>query len=1016
MLPKPLLAALLILPWVSMAQLAAQPTPQARARSNASSFLHHVRPQAVLSSSAVHCAALPWGATGADSAAYYVFDIAGDGGFVIASGDDRAVPVLGYVEQGHFCQDSLPANMAAWLQGYAEELAWAEANGYQAGDVAGDDREDVSYMVPTLWGQGSPFNADCTFANTTCYTGCVATAMAQVMYYWGVVQGYEHGSTALASYKTSTRGYTVSALEALDAFDWGNMLTSYTSSSSEAAQAAVAQLMRYCGQSVEMDYTSTGSGASDSPVAAALRNYFAYDEGTHLVARSSLTSTGWDSLIYAEMAAGRPVYMSGVDGDEMTGHAFVCDGYQASTGLYHFNWGWKGNYDGYFALEALQPGGTGTGGTSSSLGDYSVWRYAVVGIRQPTGEAHATQPYDLLTVAGLYLTGDSLLSRSDRHEDAGEATLLGIIVNNTGETVTLDYDYGLFTGDGTLLDTFDAGGTATVMNGYGAYYSASLSLGALLPYDTYTIALVGRLRGESDWQLMDGASKHYVQAVVGDTTVLLRPAFRVEASVVSQPSGTAYENLLCLHNTGTEELSTTFVAVVDGNVSQYMESYAAAGAYDTIALNYTGLIEEGGTFVVRDVYAAVLPFVADTTYADVEWDMRWDGYIDDSNRLYDDTYSARLIVSNKGNHTYRHDATVTLFPYGGSVAQGTSATLAVDLSPHSSGSYAFAFDDMEAGVTYDLQLTYYEGSGQTTVLLSNYGCALTATRGTVIRSPAGLTYYPDEDGVTVPDDAYYVDLRYSGAVGSLTPGDGGSTLYVLPEGRLHITALTDRNTVFGSEATSLAVDVGDGFLTPVSFTATTATATFTPVREGWQPLALPFAVSDLPDGLIVEGLSAVEGDTLFFTPATDMDAYQPYLVYVSADRVDTQMAFTATDADVAAETLARTRVGDVDLVVALDADTVHLAYALSDDAGTLTFSGEDVAVGSLEAYAIRYTNPSEEKPLFVVHTTDTTTGIQRTRPVRAADEGATYSLQGMRVEGLLRPGIYLRDGKKYLIR
>ena len=1027
MSPKFLFFSVLAVAFALSGEGVAQPLSQDQAHANAVAFLRRVRPGATLSTAPVHRAVLP-GTLSPDSALFHVFALAGDGGgFVIASGDSCAVPVLGYVSEGPFCADSLPANLSAWLQGYAAELAWARAGGaasvssYSSSSTS-SERVDVDYLVPTLWGQGSPYNADCVFSRTTCYTGCVATAMAQVLYYWGVLQGYTHGSTSLPSYTTSSMRYSVAALPALDAFDWSNLEATYTSATSTASQSAVAQLMRYCAQSVGMDFSSSGSGASSTDIVPALRDCFSYDSAVHYVSRSSFTAAAWDSVMYAEVSAGRPVLMSGIDGDELVGHAFVCDGYQASTGLYHFNWGWTGSYNGYFALEALQPGGTGTGGTASNLGDYSVYRDAVVGIQSPSGQSRATQPYDLLTAESVYLMGDTLLTRSSRHQDASGATLMGVVMNTTGSTLTLNYDYALFTPGDTLVRRFGVGGQATVLPGYGAYFTATLDLGSRLPYGTYYLRPVGQLLGDTAWLPLPGSDKHYVEVLVDETCVTLRPAFQVEASVLSQPSGSAYSNQLCLLNTGQEELSTTFVALVDGSATQYLESYAAPGACDTLTLSHTGLVDASSTFILSDVYQAVLPFVADTTYADVEWDMQWEGYIDASNRLYGDTYSARLILSNRGSHAYVHDATVTLFPYGGRPSQGTTLTLPVSLSPHSSGAYAFSFDDLTDDVTYDLQLTYYTATSTSTLLLSDYGCALTPTRGIVVATPAGLTYAPDSEGATVPSDAYYVDLRHTDAIATLTAGSSSSTLYILPSGSLHIASLTGKNTVFGTTASSVTLDLAHGFQTPVSFTAGTLTATFAPQREGWQPLALPFAPDTLPGGLTLALPSALCGDTLSFALSTALPAFCPGFAYVPAELVGDTLVFTATSATVPSDTLARLPIGDVDLFVAPACDTIPFALALSASADAFVSDAQPLPVAPLDAYALRYSAPATPLVLDLPQPDATAVAAPVLSTRDAAAGAGVYNLQGMRLgdtlppAGSLRPGLYLHQGKKYLIR
>jgi hypothetical protein len=317
----------------------------------------------------------------------YAFQIEGGQGLVIASADDVAWPVLGYCEADSVTLDNMPSNMRAWLEGYANEIAWAQENGYkpvEAQTVRKAGRVDVPYMVKTIWDQVSPYNNQCKFNRVACLTGCVATAMAQIMGYWGTIgrdgEPFQHGCTSLESYITDSKGYTVPALDAVESFDWKNMSKV---PSTTAQKAAVSQLMRYCGQSVFMDYTNSSSGAFSDAIPKAFRKNFGYDNGVQLIYRDYMTAEEWDEIMYAEMLAGRPVCMGGVDAKEGAGHEFICDGYKASSGKYHFNWGWNGFCDGEFSLEALVPGGTGSGGTTSNQGNYSSERDAVIGIQPP---------------------------------------------------------------------------------------------------------------------------------------------------------------------------------------------------------------------------------------------------------------------------------------------------------------------------------------------------------------------------------------------------------------------------------------------------------------------------------------------------------------------------------------------------------------------------------------------------------------------------------------------------------
>ena len=327
----------------------------------------------------------------------YAFNVDHDGGFVITSGDDAAIPVLGYCEQGSFDGENLPPNLQEWLDGYAEEIVLWRKVGVNAIKTTSasvpSTKESVDVLLTSKWGQDSPFNNQCIFNGVRCVTGCVATAMAQVMYYWATTgkdgEVFRPGSPALEADETVTYKYNVEALDAIDSFDWDNM----TDDEPKTAEsiAAVAQLMRYCGQALRTDYTNGNSSAVTMNVLPSLKKNFRYNLGINMIYPNTNDDDAWCDRIYKDLFNGMPVMMSGGN------HAFVCDGYDAENDQFHFNWGWNGRYDGWFAMDALNPGGR----------DYSSKKSAIVGI----------QPLEKSMYAIFSDNGKTLTYYCDREKD-----------------------------------------------------------------------------------------------------------------------------------------------------------------------------------------------------------------------------------------------------------------------------------------------------------------------------------------------------------------------------------------------------------------------------------------------------------------------------------------------------------------------------------------------------------------------------------------------------------------------
>ena len=296
---------------------------------------------------------------------YYVFNIGDNQGYVIASGDDCAYAVLGYSDEGAIDLNNLPCNLQAWLDCYAQDIQYKREHG--ASICHAPKRTSyppaIAPMLTCYWGQRDPFNRKCPIDPTTvqrCVTGCVATAMAQVMYYHRD-RSVNRTIQEIPAYTTRTRQIHVDAIPAGSFIDWDNMLDRYyySSSPTEANREAVANLMKYCGAAVQMDYTSGESGAGVRD--ASLIRYFNYSSKTRYIRRSEFISNTeeaplysdeeWEEIIYNELASFRPVLYNGYDQAYHSGHAFVCDGYDGN-GYFHMNWGW-GSEGGFYLLAAF---------------------------------------------------------------------------------------------------------------------------------------------------------------------------------------------------------------------------------------------------------------------------------------------------------------------------------------------------------------------------------------------------------------------------------------------------------------------------------------------------------------------------------------------------------------------------------------------------------------------------------------------------------------------------------------
>ena len=327
-----------------------------------------------------------------EASPYYVFNATASKGFVVVSGDDCVGDnlVLGYSAQGTFDAETIPDNLQWWLDETAKQISTLSSLGVKARSVALHD--DIAPLMTTRWDQKLPYNAFCPVTDgQLCLTGCMATALAQVMYYHRWPQGPIGGK--LPTY-TMANGRVIDGLP-VTAFDWNNMVDEYSYygaqnsyirlETTEAQDMAVATLMRYCGQLIQMDYTPHISNGILYDIDL-LTNVFGYDPGVYCACAEEYTVSGWDELLYNELREGRPLVYSGQSTGG--GHAFVVDGYevQDGEGYYNVNWGWAGLCNGFFKITLLNPDQSGSGGSSTKDG-YSSYQTALIGLCPQNGSS-----------------------------------------------------------------------------------------------------------------------------------------------------------------------------------------------------------------------------------------------------------------------------------------------------------------------------------------------------------------------------------------------------------------------------------------------------------------------------------------------------------------------------------------------------------------------------------------------------------------------------------------------------
>lgn len=478
------------------------------------------------------------------STAYYAFNIGNNEGFVLVSGDDRTVPILGYSNKGSFDLSSMPDNMRSFLAEYEEAISNLQTNETYFQQTNTDrraSRTDIEPIVDVHYNQNAPYCMDTpvlTYGGHAQHavTGCVATAMAQVMKHYEYPQ---KTSSQIPSYQFTfqNKTYTVNAIEADSVIHWENILNKYEEEYTGTDQEqAVAALMSICGTAIKMNYGVNETGGSIGFVNLmpdALTAYFDYKATVKFIERKSYSADSWTDVIYQELKAGRPVIYSGQSAN--SGHTFICDGYKKEDGqdLFHINWGWGENADGYFTL-AMRPDNLGLGGGTDTSG-YGMAQNAIIGIA-PNDGTPVTQP-DVLSTEFInpkdYVTS---LTRGSVSEPFTGMRIIYRVWSENAETHNYDLGLRIIDSEGkTIQDISDTNAQSYRMARWDAYYtgtkagidySVPIEISASLPDGNYRIIATSRVTGSGDMQPNNYSDARHIAFTIYNNTLTVTEMFK----------------------------------------------------------------------------------------------------------------------------------------------------------------------------------------------------------------------------------------------------------------------------------------------------------------------------------------------------------------------------------------------------------------------------------------------------------------------------------------------------------
>ncbi len=652
--------------------------------------------------------------------AYYAFNRGTGGGFVIVAADSKAAyGVLGYAFEGTFNTDSMPDAMRWWLGEYAREMESASVQASGNGNKVKRSTAayaDIEPLLTSAWDQEEPYNALCpTYQGTQCPTGCVATALAQIMYFYK----WPEWGTGSKSYQWTVNDLDMGTLSAdfsQSTYLWDAMTDTYDDNSTDASKEAVARLMYDVGIASGMSYGPESSGAQSLYGIRGLTEYFYYDQSANLLQRDYYGLTEWVDILYSELAAGRPIYYSGTTADA-SGHAFVFDGYR--DGYFHVNWGWSGMSNGYFLVSALDPDAQGTGGSDAG---YNYNQSASVNLR-PAEDGSTITPLmyciDDFTVNPTSATRNSAVTFSGGFFNFGITTrnmTLGIkVVGTDGDSTyiaasnyTADFEMQTgYTAFNMTLDNFPTTtGNYRVYPAYrdnvtGTWYDMRTPINSSSPYLVANVSGMNIIFSSPETDNYDLSAT----GVTVESTPFAGKTFKVTATIANSKGEYFNDVAVAVVSVGSTLASSVsdgvLIDIIGGesiDVSFSVTAPTSTGEYEVVVINDDGdIISDRTAITVEEAPSGQLSLCM------VE-PLKMDNA---DNVVADDIQVTARIACASGY--YGGKAYAYIFPgEGGYNVSLLTSDLYIGAGDTCTVNFSGSFENAEAGNSYYIRVSYLE--------------------------------------------------------------------------------------------------------------------------------------------------------------------------------------------------------------------------------------------------------------------------------------------------------------------
>lgn len=979
-----------------------------------------------------------------EGSAYYVFKN-GNKGFAIVAGDDRFGDVIGYSEDGVLNEAQMPEALRLTLQDYAAAVKFAQENNIEVKKGPRKaERTNISHFVNFAYDQDSPYNNECPGAGdkTHCSLGCVAVATGMILSY------YQFPKTMHEVLGYTSGAVTNEYLEPWDP-DW----------KTTGGVQSLAKFLHYVANSLGTSYEEDGSGAKGSAFVPTMKGW-GYSQNMRTIRRDSYSAEDWEDAIYAELAEQRPVYLYGYGNDVMGGHAYICDGYQASTGFYYINWGWGGTCNGWFDMAILNPflqyfDKWSRMGYPCAPTGFTGNLQAVIGI-QPAPEG------EIVDNSTNVLTTDNFT--------ASNSSISCWFYNFNTASYTGTVSWAILNDDGTF-NVIESATKTTVRNLYeSSMQTVNVNLSNFgLADGTYKIAPVCKTNEATEWSLCEGYRQKYADVtVVGDNiTIIAHPVknITVDGVYYQGVSGNYYEVIITFRNNGDDIFGNMYVTgEYNGTKLTGTSMSVAVKAGETQSVS--AFIDKPGGSGTSN------PFKVTVNYLN---DKLWEGEISTPAMYTSDILYSKFVLDN---YTAESNKGVVMgsdiHGYVELTADGSDFKLPVKIT----------LKDDEGKEVYTTVQQYYVKNGETKqyVIDANnlaigktytmFVDAIRTTRsystytestwkrffgqaGWPIELLSGLYYYDEKglktsalgENVALTGDVAAVDVTTIDPVKVDFSGiTNDNCIYLLKKNATIPAELDGKNVVVGGVAEKITLTDGKPVVFPVEFTADEIS--YTRIFEkgnngddqGWQTIVLPFNAKVTVDGnpqdwfhsksenglkfWLFKYTNGVGGTVYFdFETANTMIANEPYLIAVPGNKwgekynlTNKEFTFKGTNVTVKGNVAVEKKGGEYIFNGTYTLANFTNGYKLNEAGDFFELQTENATELPFRAYFANADESTSNAARVLRVARSETDGIVQMEIDELTNENQPiYNLNGQRMQQMKR-GVNIVGGKKVLTK